>query len=110
MSFNKTHVIINPASAGGKTGKKQDKILHYLDRYFGKRYSLCVTQKPLDASISTREAIAAGSELIITIGGDKKVTRQYCKKVTRQKILYLFRFFVCFLLLYSKIYTRYERM
>lgn len=70
MSFQKTHVIINPASAGGKTGKKQDKILNYLDRYFGKRYSLCVTQKPLDASVSTRQAIFAGSELIITIGGD----------------------------------------
>jgi len=60
MSFKKTHVIINPASNGGKTGKRQDKILNYLDKYFGKKYSLCLTQKPLDASVSAKQAILAG--------------------------------------------------
>jgi len=70
MSLKKTHVIINPASGGGKTRKNQDKILNYLDRYFANRYSLCVTQKPLDASVSAKQAIMAGCELIIAVGGD----------------------------------------
>lgn len=70
MSFKKTHVIINPASGGGKTGKRLDEILNYLDKYFGKKYSRCVTQKPLDAKFSAEQAIMDGCELIIAVGGD----------------------------------------
>lgn len=67
---NRTHVIINPASAGGKTGKEQIHILRVVEKNLGHAYSLCVTQKPREASISTKKAIIEGSELIITIGGD----------------------------------------
>jgi YegS/Rv2252/BmrU family lipid kinase len=70
MSLKKTHVIINPASGGGKTGKRLDEILNYLDRYFTNKYSLCVTQKPLEASVSAKQAIRDGCELIIAVGGD----------------------------------------
>ena len=64
------HVIINPVSAGGKTGARQAEILNALERRLGKGYSLCVTSEPLEASFSARKAIIDGSELIITIGGD----------------------------------------
>lgn len=66
----KIHVIINPVSAGGKTGARQLEILEAFDRRLGERYSLCVTSEPLEASSSARKAILDGSELIITIGGD----------------------------------------
>ncbi len=70
ISTQKIHVIINPESAGGKTGKIQRQILNTLERKIGKRYSLFVTRKPLDASFSAKKAIRAGSELIIAVGGD----------------------------------------
>jgi diacylglycerol kinase (ATP) len=70
VSSQKPHVIINPASAGGKTRRKQVQILQVIERNVGKRYSLCVTQRPFEASFSARRAITRGSELIITIGGD----------------------------------------
>lgn len=64
------HVIINPASAGGKTGARQPEILSALEEKLGKEYSLCVTSEPLEASFSARKAVTDGSELIIAIGGD----------------------------------------
>ncbi|MEW6456806.1 MAG: diacylglycerol kinase family protein [Acidobacteriota bacterium] len=70
MSFKKTHVIINPASAGGKTRIRQTQIINELDKHFGNRYSIFITQRPLDATFSVRRAIIEGSELIIAIGGD----------------------------------------
>jgi YegS/Rv2252/BmrU family lipid kinase len=38
---NRTHVIINPASAGGKTGKEQIHILRIVEKNLGHAYSLC---------------------------------------------------------------------
>lgn len=70
MSSPRTHVILNPASAGGKTGKRQAQILKALERRLGGNYSLCVTKEPLEAGVSARRAITEGSELIVTIGGD----------------------------------------
>jgi len=66
----KTHVILNPASAGGKTGQKRAQILAALERHLGRAYSLCVTRRPLEATSSAREAVLAGSELVIAVGGD----------------------------------------
>lgn len=70
MNFKKTHVIINPASGGGKTGKSLDNIIDDLDKFFGKKYSRFVTQKPFDAKFSAEQAILAGAQLIIAVGGD----------------------------------------
>jgi diacylglycerol kinase (ATP) len=69
-SFQNVHIIINPASAGGKTGKMQGQTLRTLEERCGRRYSLCVTQQPGEAGVSARKAIIEGSKLIITIGGD----------------------------------------
>jgi len=66
----KIHVILNPASAGGKTGRRQRKILSAICTRFGTEYRLSVTRKPLDATESTRTAIRDGAELIIAVGGD----------------------------------------
>jgi len=66
----KMHVIINPASASGKTGQRQAHILSILERIFGKDYSLCVTTQPLEATSSARKAALAGCSLIIAAGGD----------------------------------------
>ena len=66
----KTHVILNPASAGGKTGVEQPHVMKALERSLGKNYSLCVTRRPLEATSSTRDAITNGCELIVAVGGD----------------------------------------
>ena len=64
------HIILNPASAGGKTGTRQEKILGEIERSFGRSYSLFITNRPLQASQSTAEAIARGCNLVIAVGGD----------------------------------------
>lgn len=66
----KPHVILNPASAGGKTGEEQLRVMKALERSLGKNYSLCVTGRPLEATSSTRDAIRNGCELIVAVGGD----------------------------------------
>jgi len=66
----KIHVILNPASAAGRTGQKQTLILAAVDRHLGQAFSLCVTRRPLEATSSAREAVSAGSELVIAVGGD----------------------------------------
>jgi diacylglycerol kinase (ATP) len=66
----KPMVILNPASAGGKTGSNQSVIQKYLKYFYGHQYQLCVTSKPLEAEILTRRAIWEGYELIIAVGGD----------------------------------------
>jgi diacylglycerol kinase (ATP) len=66
----KTHLIINPSSAAGKTGQRQSHILAALHRHLGQPNSLCLTSRPGEATTSAREAILAGSDLVIAVGGD----------------------------------------
>lgn len=66
----KTHIIINPASAAGKTGRLQGKLLSVIERHIGKNHTIYVTQKTRDATSSAQQAIANGTELLIVIGGD----------------------------------------
>jgi diacylglycerol kinase (ATP) len=70
QSTPKTHVIFNPASAGGRTARRQRQILSAIEGRFGKVYSLCVTRSPLQATESARLAVSHGVELIIAVGGD----------------------------------------
>ena len=70
MSRTKIDVLLNPASSGGRTGQKRSQILAVLDRYLGRSYSLHLTRRSLEATSLAREAILAGSELVITVGGD----------------------------------------
>jgi len=73
MNRNTIHVIINPASASGRTGSRLSQIRHLLDRRLGAGYSLHVTSRPLEATLSARNAIHAGCDLIIAVGGDGTV-------------------------------------
>ena len=70
VSHNPVHIIVNPASAGGKTGRRMAEILSKIDRCYGKRYSLFVTQKSLQAGDSASEAVRNGARLVIAVGGD----------------------------------------
>lgn len=70
MSICKPHVILNPASSGGRVGSQEIDYRLALTRHFGADFSLFVTRKPLDATLSARAAIRDGHELIIAIGGD----------------------------------------
>lgn len=70
MKPQRIHVIFNPASAAGKTGKRQGQILASLEKYLGKGFSFDVTGKPFDACESARQAVLAGSDLIVAVGGD----------------------------------------
>jgi diacylglycerol kinase (ATP) len=70
MNRNKVHVIINPASAAGRTGARQKQIRQLLDRHLGGEYLLHVTALPLEATSLARNAIRGGCDLVIAVGGD----------------------------------------
>lgn len=67
---NKPHVILNPASAAGKTSRRLENIIDALERRLRGAYSLYITRHPRDATDSAKTAIEQGSKLIIAVGGD----------------------------------------
>lgn len=69
MSAYKTHIIINPVSAGGKTWRRRKLILSEI-RKCQDDFIIEYTEKPGDAAIKTRRAILSGRNLIIAVGGD----------------------------------------
>ena len=70
MTNKNSHVIMNPASGGGKTGQSRRFILNKIEEYLGRSYKLWVTEKPVDAVEYTIKAIESGGNLIISVGGD----------------------------------------
>ena len=70
MGERGTHVILNPASSAGRTGRRQAGILAAIERHLGREFSLCVTKRPDQATSSAREASLRGAKLIIAVGGD----------------------------------------
>jgi len=70
MLTTKTHVILNPASSAGRTGRRQAEILAAIERHIGPVFSLIVTKRPHEATSSAREASLGGAGLIIAVGGD----------------------------------------
>jgi YegS/Rv2252/BmrU family lipid kinase len=70
MQKRELHIILNPASSGGKTGEHQHKILSSIEKYFGNDYTLWITGKPNDAFLFTKKAIEEGCSLLISAGGD----------------------------------------
>ena len=65
-----THVILNPASSAGRTGRRRAEILGAIGRHLGGGSSLFVTRRPGEATSSAREASLRGAGLIIAVGGD----------------------------------------
>ncbi len=64
------HIILNPASSNGKTGKRLNEIKNAADTFFGKDYILHVTEYHLHAVEIARKIVAAGGRNIIAAGGD----------------------------------------
>ena len=70
MSIPSTHVIFNPASAAGATGRRREEIFEAIRRRVDPDFSLFVTTGPGEATGSAREAARRGTDLIIAVGGD----------------------------------------
>jgi diacylglycerol kinase (ATP) len=64
-----TCVIVNPASAGGATGRRWPELRAELDRVLD-RWDNRFTLGPGDATRLAREAVAEGYEMIVSVGGD----------------------------------------
>ena len=70
MNIPRTHVIFNPASAAGTTGRRREEILDAVRRHIDPDFSLFVTDGPRAATGSAREAARRGTDLLIAVGGD----------------------------------------
>ena len=70
MSIPRTHVIFNPVSAAGTTGRRREEILDAIRRHIDPDFSLFVTNGPRTAAGSAREAVRRGTDLLIAVGGD----------------------------------------
>lgn len=71
MVAPRTVVIVNPRSQGGKLGKRWTEIAETIGRAFP--FDEAITQGPQDATRLAREALRAGAERVIAIGGDGTV-------------------------------------
>lgn len=65
-------IILNPQSAKGATRRRIAEIKQALDAH-GLRYSLSLTERPWHAAELAREAIVAGYEVLVAVGGDGTV-------------------------------------
>ena len=68
MVASRTVVVVNPNSQGGKLGKRWRDIADTLGRAFP--FDDVMTQGPGDATRLTRDALKAGAERVVAIGGD----------------------------------------
>ena len=71
MVAPRTVVIVNPKSQGGKLGKRWTEIAETIGRVFP--FDEAITKGPGDATRLTRDALRAGAERIVAIGGDGTV-------------------------------------
>ena len=65
----RAYAIVNPASAGGATGRQWSAIACLLDGAIGK-FDFEFTRERSHATALARQAIAAGYPLIVAVGGD----------------------------------------
>ena len=65
----KTMVIVNPNSSNGATGKAWPRIEAALTEQLG-TFEHHFTQAPREATQRTREALAQGFEMVVSVGGD----------------------------------------
>ena len=71
MVAPRTVVVVNPSSQGGKLGRRWTELADTLGRAFP--FDEAITQAPGDATRLTREALRAGAERVVAIGGDGTV-------------------------------------
>jgi len=67
--MNKVHVIVNPYSARGQTGKRWETIKEAIRSHF-REFKYVFTQKPRQATEIARELLRDGFDLLIGVGGD----------------------------------------
>jgi len=68
MVTPRTVLIVNPKSQGGRLGKRWTEIADTIGRAFP--FDEAITQGPGDATRLAREALKAGAERVVAIGGD----------------------------------------
>lgn len=71
MLAPRTVVIVNPKSQGGRLGKRWAEVADTIGRAFP--FDEAVTERPGDATRLAREALRAGAERVVAIGGDGTV-------------------------------------
>ncbi len=67
--MDKVHVIVNPVSAKGQTGKRWEHIREVIKTYF-REFRYIFTEKPKQATEISRELLHEGYDFIIGVGGD----------------------------------------
>ncbi|MGA9520996.1 MAG: diacylglycerol kinase family protein [Myxococcaceae bacterium] len=65
----KTFLVVNPSSANGQTGRRWAEISAKISRKFGV-FDHAFTEKPMDASRLTTNALMDGYECVAAVGGD----------------------------------------
>ncbi len=81
--YQNTTVIMNPASAGGKTARDLRIIQEMVISHICKSPKLRITEKPWDAKLYAKKAIEQGASLLIVAGGDgtiQEVVNGYFEK------------------------------
>jgi YegS/Rv2252/BmrU family lipid kinase len=73
----RTFVVVNPASAAGSTRRRWDLIARTLARSIGS-FEHAFTDARGRATALTRQALAAGFELIVAVGGDGTANEVAC--------------------------------
>jgi len=63
-------IVVNPASAAGKTYRRLPEIVRALERGLDRRCSFALTRSPGDALRLGAEAVASGTPVLIAVGGD----------------------------------------
>ncbi|MBI2619732.1 MAG: diacylglycerol kinase family lipid kinase [Ignavibacteriales bacterium] len=64
------HFILNPAASAGKTGRIQASLLLAIEEKFPGGFVLDVTTNQGHATEITRQALNAGTNLVVAVGGD----------------------------------------
>ena len=67
--MNKVHVIVNPSSARGRTGKHWETIKAAIRSHF-REFRYVFTEKPRQATEIARDLLRDGFDLLIGVGGD----------------------------------------
>jgi YegS/Rv2252/BmrU family lipid kinase len=88
MVLNKVHIIVNPFSARGKTGKRWEFIKEIIRNYYHE-FKYIFTEKPKQATQIARELLKEGFDLIIGVGGDgtlNEITNGFFQSNTNKTI------------------------
>jgi len=69
VSSARPHLVVNPASACGRTGRQFDRIARAVRSELGE-FDCTFTRGPGDGARLAREAVRGGSRVVVAVGGD----------------------------------------